>query len=192
MVVDVGDPVKAFIARGRVDAADSGDCLVSAGAAQGRKYSGMGRVRPFHLRCKTSSTSAVRGKYSGMGRVRPFHLRCKTSGTSAVRGQLQVFQLCSCEAVVSSLTGSCRARPLCLAVQVLRQWPCEAIVSSAQVSGSGRAKPLCLRCASPPAVAVRGGCTLSLLDKPSGRGRARQSCLLFKSPAVAVRSRCLR
>ena len=127
-----------------------------------------------------------------MGRVRPFHLRCKTSGTSAVRGQLQVFQLCSCEAVVSSLTGSCRTRPLCLAVQVLRQWPCEAIVSSAQVSGSGRAKPLCLRCASPPAVAVRGGCTLPLLDKPSGRGRARQSCLLFKSPAVAVRSRCLR
>ena len=27
MVVDVGDPVKAFIARGRVDAADSGVCL---------------------------------------------------------------------------------------------------------------------------------------------------------------------
>merc|ERR1712028_246122 len=82
-------------------------------------------------------------------------------------------------------------KPLCLAVQALRQWPCEAVVSSVQVSGSGRAKPLCLRCASPPAVAVRGGCTLSLLDELfSGRGRARQSCLLFKSPAVAVRGGC--
>ena len=69
MVVDVGDPVKAFIARGRVDAADSGDCLVSAGAAQGRKYSGMGRVRPFHLRCKTSGTSAVRGQLQVLRQV---------------------------------------------------------------------------------------------------------------------------
>jgi len=125
LVVDVGDPVKAFIARGRVDAADSGDCLVSAGAAQGRKYSGMGRVRPFHL-------------------------RCKTSGTSAVRGQLHVLQLWSCEAVVSSLTSllavpceavvpCCssppavcgRARQSCLVVAVkFRQLPCEAVVSS--------------------------------------------------------------
>ena len=69
LVVDVGDPVKAFIARGRVDAADSGDCLVSAGAAQGRKYSGMGRVRPFHLRCKTSGTSAVRGQLQVLRQV---------------------------------------------------------------------------------------------------------------------------
>ena len=127
---------------------------------------------------------------------------------SAVRGQLQVFQLWSCGAVVSSLTRvfrQCRAKPLCLAVQALRQWPCEAVVSSVQVSGSGRAKPLCLRCASPPAVAVRGGCTLSLLDELfSGRGRARQSvfcsslrqwpceAVVFAAqvPAVAVRGGC--
>ena len=128
---------------------------------------------------------------------------------SAVRGQLQVFQLWSCGAVVSSLTRvfrQCRAKPLCLAVQALRQWPCEAVVSSVQVSGSGRAKPLCLRCASPPAVAVRGGCTLSLLDELfSGRGRARQSvfcsslrqwpceAVVFpvQAPAVAVRGGCV-
>ena len=36
---------------------------------------------------------------------------------------------------------------------------------------------------------MRSRCVL--LFKPSGSGRARQSCLLFKSPAVAVRSRCV-
>ena len=70
MVVDVGDPVKAFIARGRVDAADSGDFLVSADAAQGRKSSGEWPCEASSS-VKTSSTSAVRGKYSGMGCVRP-------------------------------------------------------------------------------------------------------------------------
>ena len=158
-----------------------------------------------------------------MGRVRPFHLRCKTSGTSAVRGQLQVFQLCSCEAVVSSLTSlpavpceavvSCCSSPRAVAVRgsrvfssSLRQWPCEAVVSSlckssggcrarrlyfifagqalfrqrpceavvssVQVSGSGRAKPLSslYKFRQLPCEAV-----VSSLNKPSGRGWARQS-----------------
>ena len=61
MVVDAGDPVKAFIARGRVDAADSGDFLVSAGAAQGPKSSGMGRVR-LRLRSVRPPARAVRGQ----------------------------------------------------------------------------------------------------------------------------------
>ena len=142
-----------------------------------------GPCEALHLRCKTSSTSAVRGQLQVLRQAVCGLIFCKNSSTSAVRGQLQVFQQWSCD-------GSGAVRSRVFAVQVLRQLPCGEVVLN-----------LCWT--SPPAEAVQGSrvfcsslrqwpceavvlsslyklrqlpceAVVSSLNKPSGRGRARQ------------------